>query len=114
MAPREADTPVRAARAAFQRASLTVRSLGGRRLRRGRYIHRNRGPLISRMPATEAKDSCRLTLAAAKGFWTSRTSRASPRAEGASSSRRAMGAKSRADCMMTARTADGVPPAMRA
>ena len=66
------------------------------------------------MPATEAKDSCSPTLAAAKGFWTSRISKAAARAEGPSPSRRARGAASRAVCMMTARKADGEPPAMRA
>ena len=66
------------------------------------------------MPATEAKDNCSPTLAAAKGFWTSRTSRAAPRALGGSASRWARGAASRAHCMITARKADGVAPAMRA
>ena len=41
-------------------------------------------------------------------------SSAAPKADGPSPSRPARGAASRAHCMMTARRADGVPPAMRA
>ena len=114
IAPRAVDTLVSAIRPAFHSKSFPHAPLGGRLCLRGRYIQRNRGSAASWMPATDAKDNCRPTLAAAKGFWISSTSSAAPKADGPSPSRPARGAASRAHCMITARRADGAPPAIRA
>ena len=114
MAPRETDALVRAYRPAAHSLPLTGRSFPGFRALRGRYSQRNSGSEASRIPATDAKDSCRPTLAAAKGFWISSRSRAKARAVGPSPSRRARGANSSALCMITARRAEAVPPAIKA
>ena len=90
MAPAEADTPVSTARAPFHRTRPTRWSFPGLRdFSTFRYIQSYSGEEASNIPATDAKESCSPTLAAAKGFWISSRSRAKARAVGPSPSRRA-------------------------
>ena len=61
-----------------------------------------------------AKDSCKLTDAAAKGFTSRMRNSAAARAVGGSLSRRHRGAARRNASMTQARTTEGLPPVSRA
>ena len=63
-----------------------------------------------RMPAMQAKLSCRLTLAAAKGLASNSRASAADREVSVSFSRRTRGAISSSVCITPARTAEGVEP----
>ena len=63
-----------------------------------------------RRPAMAAKDSCRLTEAAAKGFASRIKNNAAAKAVGGSLSRQNRGAAKRNASMTQARTTEGLPP----
>ena len=69
------------------------------------------GPSRSR-PATAAKESCKLTDAAAKGFTSKINSSAAEKEVGVSPSRPSSGASRESPTITQARTTDGVPPAI--